>query len=166
MTSNDSSMSMIKLVAEFASVMGLIVSFTILIFSWPELPLDIPCYFHLSFQADTLCDRTSAIILPGLALVFYIGFSALTMNIHRFREVWGIEGEQLDLQYEYAKVSMILIKMELVWLFAYREWQIIMKAMEKPIGVGALFTPLLLILIFLSLIFFTYQIHRLHRARA
>jgi len=115
---------------------------------WSSLPEEIPTHFSISGAPDGWGGKSTLLVLPAIGLVIYIGLTILSRYPHVYNYLWHITPQNAKMQYENSRQMIILLKTEIVWLFAYIVWQTIQTALGKAKGLGAEFLPIFLILIF------------------
>ncbi|MCG3121548.1 MAG: hypothetical protein ALAOOOJD_04703 [bacterium] len=142
---------------EFLGAMGLLLMFIVIAQYWPSLPERIPSHFGVSGQPDAWSGKSMLLILPVIAAVLYAGLTVLSRYPHLYNYAWPITEANAAAQYRLAREMIIVLKTEIVWLFAYVNWQTIQTALGRAQGLGPAFLPIFLLIIFGSLGFYLYK---------
>ncbi len=144
-----------------ASLIGLILLVSCLIYYWPLLPNTIPTHFGFSGQPDDWGGKSTVIILPVTAVLLYILLSAVSYFPHTYNYPWAITEKNARAQYLLARSLLGWMKAEIIWLFLYLTWITILIALGQKDSLGPAS-----IFIFLGVIFGTVGIYFLLSARA
>lgn len=78
----------------------------------------------------------------------YILLTVVSKFPHTFNFPWAITEENAERQYQIGRAMIGSLKTELVWLFTYIEFGVIQVALGKIKGLGMLFLPITLIIVF------------------
>ena len=132
-----------------------------LIYFWPVLPETIPTHFGFSGEPDAWGSKTTLLILPLTSLVLYVILTVVGLFPHSYNYLWAITEKNALEQYVLAKALIGSLKVEIIWLFSYMVWKIIMISLRKADGMGDG-----LVLVFLAIIFGTVGIYFYRSARA
>jgi len=89
--------------------------------------------------------------------VLYTGLTVLSRYPHIYNYAWPITLQNAATQYRLARQMVIVLKTEIVWIFAYLDWQTIQTALGRAQGLGQAFLPIFLFIIFGSLGFYLYK---------
>jgi len=125
-----------------------------LIFSWNKLPNIVPTHFGVSGKADGFGSRNSLLFLLPVILIFYPVLSLLQKFPYIYNYVVEITEKNAETQYIYAVRMIRMLKLELVLLFSYIEFQTIRAALPGENTLGVLFTPIVLVSLFGTLGFY------------
>jgi hypothetical protein len=79
---------------------------------------------------------------------FVLLFTLLRRFPHTFNYLVTITVENAPRQYAIACSLLNWLKAELVWLFAYMEWQMVLSAANQSMGLGFWALPLFLLVVF------------------
>lgn len=142
---------------EFLAALGILLMFAMLAQYWPSLPERIPSHFGVSGQPDAWSGKSTLLILPVIAAVLYAGLTVLSRYPHLYNYAWPITEANAAAQYRLARQMIIVLKTEIVWIFAYVDWQTIQTALGRARGLGQAFLPIFLVMIFGSLGFYLYK---------
>ena len=133
-----------------------------LAFSWSSLPARVPTHFGVSGQADSYGDKMALLALPVITVVLYVLLTALSFFPQFFNFPWPITEDNATAQYRLARTMLGWLKVELVAIFAYINWQIIQAAQGHAPGLGLWFLPVVLLIVFGTL---AWHIRLLYQAR-
>ncbi|SFC86439.1 DUF1648 domain-containing protein [Clostridium uliginosum] len=143
------------------SILGVIIAWIYLIASWINLPYEIPTHFGSSGKADSWGGRYSLLILPILTSVLHILLTTVSKYPQHFNYVVNITEENAKRQYKNARTLIVCLKMEIIAIFLYLEWQSVQVAMNKSTGLGLWFLPIFLIVVFGTLGVCIYKMFKL-----
>lgn len=142
---------------EFLGAVGLLLMFAMIAQYWPSLPERIPSHFGVSGQPDAWSGKGTLLILPLLSAALYVGLTVLSRYPHVYNYMWPITPQNAATQYCLARQLIIVLKTEIVWIFAYVNWQTIQTALGRAQGLGQAFLPIFFLIIFGSLGFYLYK---------
>lgn len=140
--------SQLEVMLEVIAAAGLIVLIVFVIISWPELPDQIPSHFGASGLPDAWSRKLSIWSLPGIGAGLYLLLTIVSKFPHTFNFPWAVTEENAERQYQIGRTMVVSLKAELTWLFTYIEFGVIQVAMGKTNGLGMLFLPITLIIVF------------------
>lgn len=124
-----------------------------LIIIWNTIPNEIPGHYNALGEVDKITNKSSLIVLPIISWIMYIGLSVVEL----FPQIWntGVTVTQENQQrvYRILKNMLVTIKFFMVVSFTYLSIN-----SAKAISLSPLFTPLVLVLIFGSIIFFIIKL--------
>lgn len=136
-----------------ASIIGMIL---IIVQFWADLPQKIPTHFGAAGQADGWGNKNSIFQLPVIAVFLYLLLTIINQFPHIFNYPWKITEENARIQYQIARTSNTIIKTEILLVFTYLQWSTVQVALGKSSGLGILFLPLFLLIVFGTLAAFIY----------
>lgn len=142
---------------EFLGAMGLLFMFAMVAQYWSNLPERIPSHFGISGLPDAWSGKGTLLILPVLSVVLYGGLTVLSRYPHIYNYAWPITPKNAAAQYRFARQMIIVLKTELVWIFAYINWQTMQTALGRAQGLGPAFLPIFLLMVFGSVGFYLYK---------
>lgn len=125
--------------------------------SFSNLPDTIPTHFNAAGEADGFGSKASIIGLPVIATLFYIGLTLLNRVPHIFNFPTPVTQDNALSQYTNATRMIRYLKLILVLVFAGISFQTIKQANGAGEGLGDLFLPLTLVLIFIPLLYFVVK---------
>jgi uncharacterized membrane protein len=140
--------SQLEIIMEAISAVGVLALIILIIITWPELPDRIPSHFGSTGMPDGWGSKTSIWVLTGVGVGFYALLTIVSRFPHTFNYLWAITEENAERQYQIARTMVVCLKAEMIWLFVYMEFGIIQVAMDKIDGLGVVFVPITLIVIF------------------
>ncbi len=140
--------SSLEIGLETAAALGILTMLYVTIKSWPLLPQTIPHHFGVSGRPDAWGGKWTLWLLPGISLVLYVGLTILSRHPHIYNYPWPLTEQNAAAQYHIARTLLGALKTEIVVIFAYLQQQTIEVALGKAEGLGIIFLPIFLILIF------------------
>lgn len=140
--------SQLEIILEAISAVGVLVLIILIILSWSELPDKIPSHFGASGLPDAWGSKLSVWFLPGMGVGLYALLTIVSRFPHTFNYLWAVTEENAEKQYQIARTMVGALKAEVIWLFVYMEFAIIQVAMGKTNGIGVVFLPITLIVVF------------------
>lgn len=140
--------------------LGVLIMIFYIVWYWSSLPEVIPTHFGSSGAPDGWGAKSTLLVLPAISLVIYIGLTILSKYPHVYNYLWLITPQNAKMQYQAARQMIILLKTEVVWLFAYVVLQTIQTALGKAKGLGTEFLPIFLVLIFGTLGFYLFKAYQ------
>lgn len=146
---------------ELSAILGVVIIIYLVLKYWAVLPESVPTHFDFSGRADAWSGRNSILFEPLLGIAFYLGLSWLSRFPHKFNYPVPITKANARRQYQLARAMLAMLKVELVCLFTCLAWMTIRVALGQVAGLGSAFLPVLLIVVFATLIWFLYQSYRL-----
>ncbi|MCI1696701.1 DUF1648 domain-containing protein [Aneurinibacillus aneurinilyticus] len=135
---------------DIVSIAILAGTFIYLYFVWPTLPERIPIHFNGLGEVDGWGSKSSLFMLPIISVVLYVGLTILGYYPHTFNYLREITEENAYRQYVIARMMISWMKIEIMVLLSYIEWQVVFGNMK---GLGGGFLPVILI-VFLGTIMF------------
>ena len=154
-------LSPLEKIAEVIAGGGVLFTIFILLQAWPTLPESVPRHFNASGEADGWGGKGSLLILPAIGFVIYVSLTVLNRFPHIFNYPFALTEENVERQYRCARLLISALKAQMVWLFAYIEWQTIQTALGKAEGLGPMFMPVLLIFSTGTIVVYFYQASRI-----
>ncbi|MGR6835880.1 DUF1648 domain-containing protein [Syntrophomonas erecta] len=130
---------------EVLSALGILMLLFLVWQSWGTLPDKIPSHFGITGQPDAWGNKSSLITLPIIAIATHLLLTIVSKYPHTFNYPAKITEENAEFQYLMARYLIAVLKVEIIWLFAYIEWIIIKVALGKTTGLGNLFLPVFLL---------------------
>lgn len=146
---------------ETIGVLGLMVTFLLLIRNYKDLPEIMPGHFNAAGQPDGFGGKAILWALPGAALALYILLTIILRYPHSFNYPMEITTGNAERQYRNAVMMMRVLKTILVVVFAYLTYAVIQNGLGKMDGLGILFLPLSLTLVLGTIGLFLYRGNRL-----
>ena len=140
-------------VSNILSVMILIGISIYLLVSWNNIPQEIPRHYNGAGEADIISSKTALIFPMIIAWLLYIGLS----TVERYPQMWNtgvtVTENNRERVYRTLKNMLNIIKLILVLVFSY----VIINS-SLGLNLSPYFIPILLLLIFGTLIFYIVQL--------
>ncbi|MBT4501429.1 MAG: DUF1648 domain-containing protein [Gemmatimonadetes bacterium] len=144
-------------ILEVVSGVGVLFIILVPIYYEPILPDAIPQHFGASGKADAWGGKGNLLVLPIVGIAMY----ALLTVISRYPQTWNLPfaltEENVERQYRSCRMLLSIIKVEIVWLFAYIGWRTIQTALGEVDGLGQMFLPVFLIVMTGTLVIYFYR---------
>lgn len=134
-------------VVETAAVMGVAFLVVTTAFYWPVVPKTIPTHFDIAGKVDGWGPKWTLLLLPAIGALMHILMTVVCRFPHTFNYPVPITEENAERQYRIALTVMRWLKMEMIWLFAYLNWQMVQVALGKARGLDVLAMPIALAVI-------------------
>lgn len=135
-------------IIELLAATGVLICLIILIFAWGIVPERIPTHFGASGMPDGWSGKEALFFLPIGVILLYLLLSVISRYPHTFNYPCKITEENAKVQYQNARYLIGLLKTEIIWSFAYIQWITIRVATGQAEGLGALYLPVFLVIIF------------------
>jgi uncharacterized membrane protein len=142
---------------EVTSILGVLLLFSLVFTSWESLPEKIPRHFGFAGTPDAWGSKNFLIFLPIMALLLYLLLTIATKYPHTFNYPYKINEQNAQVQYKYARYLLAILKAEIIWSFFYIEWVTIQVALGKAKGLGSIFLPIFLIILFGTMGVYLYK---------
>lgn len=113
---------------EAAYVIGILTMLFFLVRYWAALPDQIPTRFGAEGIPVAWGDKGSLIRQLLVVVLISAGMTVLSRYPHLFNYPWRITEQNIRIQYQLARTLLSWIKVELVWLFGFTEWESIQVA--------------------------------------
>ncbi|HEX9059342.1 MAG TPA: DUF1648 domain-containing protein [Clostridia bacterium] len=150
-------LSPVEKVIQVVSATGLAGIIIMLFTSWPSMPDKIPNHFGPSGGVDSWGGKGILFLLP-IIMTFMYGLLTIIERIpHLYNYMCEITEENAEFQYRNARMMLTLLKIEIIFLFGYIEWQMMCTGLGKSTGLGIGFLPVYLLILFGTVGFFTYR---------
>ncbi|MCL4295833.1 MAG: DUF1648 domain-containing protein [Anaerolineae bacterium] len=133
---------------ELIAVGGLALMIGMLSLAWFDLPTLVPTHFGPSGQADAWGDKRSILILPVISVILYLMLTVTNRYPHKFNYLWPITVQNAREQYRLARLLLAWLKAEMIILFTFLVWATIRVALGQAAGLGSIFLPVVLVIIF------------------
>jgi len=127
-----------------------------LILTWDKIPNEIPGHYNGAGEIDKITSKSSLIVLQVVTIIMYLFLSI----IEKFPQMWNVGGVKITEQnegliYRTSKNLLVSVKMIIVVAFSYLTIN-----SSKGTNLPVAFTPIFLIIIFGTVIYFTIKILR------
>ncbi|MBP1991454.1 DUF1648 domain-containing protein [Paenibacillus eucommiae] len=124
---------------------------------WSQLPEQVPQHYNAAGEVDKWGGRGVLFPLPILSALLYAGQSVLSKFPQSFNYLSPVTEENAPRQYITARMMISWLKLQLVVLFSYIEWDMIQSALGKSGGLGLWFLPVTLVVVFGTIIFYAVR---------
>ena len=139
---------------EVIAISGLMFFLGYVIYNFPNLPETLPTHFNGSGQADEFGDKSSFLLLPGVALFVYILLTLINLIPHRFNFSVKITPANALRQYIMATRMVRILKVSLIWGFCYLSHVTIQVAKGVASGMGIWFVPVFIGVILVPIVIY------------
>lgn len=141
-------------IVEISGWLVLAITWIFVLTHYSGLPPTIAIHYNAAGIADGYGAKIHALILPAIASVILVSMTLLNKVPHIFNYLVTITEENAHRQYTNATRMVRYLKLVLVLIFDILAFQIIWHSEGKIDGLGTWFTPFVLTLIFVPLIWF------------
>lgn len=142
-------------ILEIIGIILLISFIGFIAISWADLPNKIPGHYNAAGVFDRWADKWEILMLPVITTILYGGLSVIGL----FPQMWNVPQIKKEsnkyLVYSTKKTMLILMKVELVANFFLVSYFSV-----RGKNLPALYTPIFLIIIFASLIYYTLKSYK------
>jgi uncharacterized membrane protein len=115
-------------ILQILALIGFVAGLAVIITKYPSLPETIPIHFDIQGKADNFALKHWLWSAPVVSAALY----ALLTVVSQFPQITNypvaITSENAPRQYELMQLFMGLLKTELVWIFAFIQWQVVRAA--------------------------------------
>ena len=146
---------------EVIGLVGIIFTVGIITTSYNDLPDSIPRHFNALGRPDGHSGKSILFILPAVTLVTYLIMTIGLKFPHIFNYPLEITKENAERQYRNATLMMRVLKTIIVIIFGYLTYATIQTGLGEMQGLGAWFTPVVLVSVLGTVGYFIYQTFRL-----
>jgi uncharacterized membrane protein len=128
---------------------GVLLFLIILLFqNWERIPDSIPTHFGASGKPNSWGNKYTLLLLPSVLIIIYSGLTILSRYPYVYNYPWRITEENAERQYLLARTFLCWLKLEIILLFTFIEWTTIQVALGDNEGLGLMFIPISLIVVF------------------
>lgn len=146
--------SIYEIIIELISIIAIFINIYLLLKYYKLLPNVIPKHFNDAGIPNGYGNKSSIFVLAGISFIMYIFLTILNKFPHVYNYLKPITEENAEYQYRCARQLIIMIKAESMIIFTYIEWNNIKVALEKSSSLGTWFLPIVLIVIFGTLLIY------------
>ena len=144
----DVPLSSLEKFLEALAVIGILLNIIFIAMFWTELPNKIPTHFGAAGAPDGWGGKGMLLFLTWTNIMLYLLLTIVNKFPHTFNYPVKITPENALKQYHLARYLLLFLKTETVLLFTYILWGTIQVALGKAEGLGILFLPIILVIIF------------------
>lgn len=142
-------------IIELITIIILFLIWIYLIQSWDKLPNKIPGHYNGAGIVDRWGNKNEILAIPIISVVFYL----LLTIVSFFPSIWNVPVKVSEENRKYVylnlKTMLILMKMEVIIIFSY-----ILYSDIKTQSLGTWFLPLMLIMVFGTIIYYIIKISK------
>lgn len=153
----DVPLSSLEKFLEALAVIGILLNIIFIAMFWNELPNKIPTHFGPSGAPDAWGGKGMLLFLTVMNIMLYLLLTIVSRFPHTFNYPVKITTENALKQYYLARNLLLFLKTETVFLFTYILWGTIQVAQGKAEGLGILFLPIFLFIIFATIGVYFYK---------
>jgi uncharacterized membrane protein len=145
---------------EVLSFMALGFMWIMMIRYYALLPEVIPVHFNAAGEADRMGSKASIWGLSIVATILFAGLTVLNRYPHHFNYLSKITEENALDQYTKATRMIRNLKLSLVMVFGYLQWNSIQAALGEKDGLGLWLLPITLVMLFAPLMAYLVGLSR------
>lgn len=146
---------------EMTGWLFLVAVWGLVITNYGSLPDTIPVHYNGAGVADGFGDKWMIWTLPIVSAILFVGLTILNRFPHIFNYPVHITAENAWSQYTHATRLIRYLKLIVVVIFGLISYQTIRHANGQTEGLGSLFLPLTMGLIFVPVIYFLIKSSKL-----
>ena len=124
---------------------------------WSALPDQVPSHFGISGQPDSWSGKGTLIILPAVSVFLYALLTLVSRIPQYANYIVEITADNAERQYRLARNMISILKAEIIWVFTLINWAAIGVALERCRGLGVMFLPIFLTIIFGTIGIYIYK---------
>ena len=142
------SLNSADIILEFIAFAMIIIQVLLLVFYYNDLPDRIPTHFNGAGEPDGFGSKTTVFLFPGITLFIYILLTVAARFPHFYNYPVKITDRNAEIQYRLAIRMLRITKVLVLLMFAYLNYKTILTAIGKATGLGLVFLPVFLLLLF------------------
>jgi len=146
-------LTLIDKLLELFSWLILILQWALILLNYSNFPEIIPMHYNFAGQPDSFGCKTTILILPILSTFLFTGMTILNRFPHIFNYPKKITNQNAERQYTIATRLIRYLKFIIIATFSIIVLMTSQTAKNKISGLGILFLPLFLILIYIPMIY-------------
>jgi uncharacterized membrane protein len=146
---------------DLLTVFLLVVFWGLSFYYYSELPKEIPIHFDYTGEVDNYASKKTIFLLPLIGSMLAGFLTLVSRHPETFNYTVTITPENAERQYRNSLLMMKVMRVVIVFLFILIDWEVIQIALGHSEGLGVLFLPLFLILVFAPIIYFAIRSKRL-----
>lgn len=141
-----------------------LVTFWIMnISSFNQLPAEIPIHFNGLGEVDQTGSKISIFALPVIGTLVFTVLTLINKYPENFNYRVEIDAENAEKQYTNSTKMIRLLKVVVLFVFILIDYFTIQISVGNSTGLGKLFLPCVLALIFIPIGYFSYKSYRLKK---
>jgi hypothetical protein len=149
---------LIALEAVALALLVALVAYTVV--KWSSLPSRFPTHFTADGTPDQYGGRSTLVAFPLIGLIAYVGLTLLRRAPWGVNYGWAITEENAESQYRIAVYFLTCLKVEVVGLLGYIQYQTVATGLGDTGGPGPLLLPITIIVVLGTLVVYLYSSHR------
>lgn len=151
----------LEIVLDLTSLIITVLIWVYLIYAWKELPNRIPTHFGFSGVPDAWGGKGSLLFLPIMGTGLYLLLTIIKRFPQSFNYLVTITEENAQRQYKNVRTMMSWLTVELAILFFFLEYQSVLAAQSGSSGLGVLFLPVYMIIVFGTIGVYIYRMAKM-----
>jgi len=154
-----------KSLREFLATIGLLFTILTVALSYSSLPQRIPSHFDANGLVNGWGDKSFLWFLVGITCVVYLGMTLIRYAPSSSFSV-PVSDELRAAAIPIALDMVAWLKAEMTWIFAAITWSMVIVAQGRSRGMTVWFTPLALVVVAATALYYIAQMMRLSAADA
>ena len=150
----------IDLILEAIGILGLVLLITLPLIYFNELPETIPRHFGVFGKPNGFSGKAFIWFLPTIGITTYLGLLWLNRRPDAFKYPQEVTDENAERLYKIATRTIRVLNAVVIVTFAYITYSIIHTAFEDQSGLGIMFVPLFLLLVFGIVGYMSYKLRQ------
>lgn len=146
-------MSGLDLLIEWICALLLVALWVYIVLNYTHLPESIPSHFDASGKTDGFESKSIIFMQPVITSIIYLIITILNRYPHTFNYLNPITAENALQQYTYATRTLRYLKLIVVSIFSFIEYQVVRTATSEVDGLGAWFLPITVVMLFIPIIY-------------
>lgn len=146
--------SRLEIALRLAAALGILTFVYLLVQYFPALPARIPVHFNAAGQVDGWGSKHTLLFLFALTAVLLLGLTILRRYPHKFNYLYPITAQNAEKQYRLACELLAVLQVQVVWLFTYLGWRVMVSAQQNAGGVSMLLLPVIILVNVGTLVFY------------
>lgn len=142
------------------SAVIIIINFIIVIRYWHKLPNIIPTHYDAVGNVNGTGGRGSILILPIMGAAIFVMLTFFSRFPQYYNYPFNITEKNAKYQYKNARKLMLIMNLEIACCFSYISLRTIYSILTNTSGLGILFLPIFLILIFGTTGYFIWRMFK------
>ena len=150
-------LSLIEKLIEIVGIILWIFYLFLIISTFSDLPADIPTHYGANGEADSFGPKRSILMLPIFGAVLYVFLTVASFNPQKYYSTSFITDENSEKQYAFASKLFRILKIIILLVFIYIDYQTIQIALNNTHDLGNWFYIFASITIFAPIAYFSIK---------